>query len=140
MCLKSREFYRAIRVSYWDNFFPNSDSLKGSSGGQKSLTVSPQEGKGASRGWGRAGNGHAADQLRGGRGSITFHCACGAILIPELNPELNDADPRVDLCCVLQAGEKGGVPPTVNFCRDSLVPVSQPDFGIGNEQKSQDIQ
>ena len=33
-------------------------------------------------------------------------------------PELNDSDPRV------------------NFCRDSPVPVSQADFGIGNEQKS----
>ena len=78
---------------------------------------------------------------------INFHCARGAILIPELNPELNDADPRVDLCCVLQAGEGGRcaaqVPqsstiliPELNFCRDSLVPVSQADFGIGNEQKS----
>ena len=94
--------------------------------------------------------GHAAGQLRASRAHFTFHCACGAILIPELNPELNDADPRVDLCCVLQAGEGGRcaaqVPqsstiliPELNFCRDSLVPVSQLDFGIGNEQKSSDI-
>ena len=93
----------------------------------------------------------AAGQLRASLAQFTFHCACGAILIPELNPELNDADPRVDLCCVLQAGEGGRcaaqVPqsstiliPELKFCRDSLVPVSQADFGIGNEQKSSDIQ
>ena len=58
--------------------------------------------------------GHAAGQVRASRAHFTFHCACGAILIPELNPELNDADPRVDLCCVLQAGEGGGVPPELN--------------------------
>ena len=56
--------------------------------------------------------GHAAGQVRAGRAHFTFPCACGAILIPELNPELNDADLRVDLCCVLQAGEGGGVPPS----------------------------
>ena len=75
---------------------------------QKSLTVSTQGGTGDDRGWGRG----AWTRCRStacrpctSRGSLTFPCACGAILIPELNPELNDADPRVDLCCVLQAGE-----------------------------------
>ena len=92
-------------------------------------------------------DGDAAGQLRPNAAHAHFHCACGAILIPELNPELNDADPRIDLCCVLQAGEGGRCAaqlpqsstiliPELNFCRDSLVPVSQADFGIGNEQNS----
>ena len=56
-------------------------------------------------------DGDAAGQVRPNAAHAHFHCACGAILIVELNPELNDADPRVDLYCVLQAGEGGGVPP-----------------------------
>ena len=90
--------------------FPNSLSYRVVLGYQKSLSVSRQGGKAVGRDL-PGEPGHAAGQVRAGRAHFTFHCACGAILIPELNPELNDADPRVDLCWVYTPGRVGGVPP-----------------------------
>ena len=88
-------------------------------------------------------DGDAAGQVRSSPAHFTFPCACGAILIIQsstmLIPEL--------ICMICTVFYRPGrvevcrqsstiLIPELKFCRDSLVPVSQPDFNMGNEQKS----
>ena len=100
-------------------------------------------GYGNGRGRAGTGTGTLPDKCAEARAHLTFPCACGAILIIQsstmLIPEL--------ICMICTVFYRPGrvevcrqsstiLIPELKFCRDSLVPVSQPVFGIGNEQKS----
>ena len=58
------------------------------------------------------------------------------MLIPELICAVFYKPGKGAICAAQLPQSSTILIPELNFCRDSLVPVSQADFGIGNEQNS----